>query len=189
MVTKGLDFDNVSLVGILNVDNMLNYPDFRSHERSFQLMEQVSGRAGRKSKQGKVIIQSFNPSQPVIQHVVHHDYHAFYRSQLADRSKFNYPPYFRLILLKLKHRDAGVLNKAARDLATDLRTDLGKRVLGPEFPLVSRLQNLYIKQILIKIERGPNVGALKDLVKQKIDLILKIPEYRQVRVIADVDPT
>ncbi len=189
MVTKGLDFDNVSLVGILNADNMLNYPDFRSHERSFQLMEQVSGRAGRKSKQGKVIIQSFNPSQPVIQHVVHHDYHAFYRSQLADRSKFNYPPYFRLILLKLKHRDAGVLNKAARDLALDLRTDLGKRVLGPEYPLVSRLQNLFIKQILIKIERGPNVGALKDLVRQKIDSILKIPEYRQVRVIADVDPT
>jgi primosomal protein N' (replication factor Y) len=188
MVTKGLDFDNVSLVGILNADNMLNFPDFRSHERSFQLMEQVSGRAGRKAKQGKVIIQSFNPLHPVIQHVVLHEYHAFFREQLADRSKFNYPPYYRLIILRLKHRDANVLNKAARDLAIDLRADLGKRVLGPEFPLVSRIQNWYIKQILIKIERGPNVAPFKDLIRKRIDEIRKMPDYRQLRVIADVDP-
>jgi primosomal protein N' (replication factor Y) len=189
MVTKGLDFDNVSLVGILNADNMLNFPDFRSHERSFQLMEQVSGRAGRKAKQGKVIIQSFNPMHQIIQDVVHHDYHAFFRSQLTDRNKFNYPPYFRLISLRLKHRDPNVLNKAARDLAIDLRADLGKRVLGPEYPLVARIQNWYIKQILIKIERGPNVAPFKDLIRKKIEVIRKIPDYRQVRVITDVDPT
>ena len=187
MVTKGLDFDNVSLVGILNADNMLNFPDFRSHERSFQLMEQVSGRAGRKSKQGKVIIQSFNPSQQVIQYVVQHDYHAFFLSQLADRIKFNYPPYYRLIILRLKHRDPNVLNKAAKDLAIDLRADLGKRVLGPEYPLVARIQNWYIKQILVKIERGPNVSTFKDLIRKKIEVIRKIPDYRQLRVIADVD--
>jgi primosomal protein N' (replication factor Y) (superfamily II helicase) len=188
MVTKGLDFDNVSLVGVLNADNMLNFPDFRSHERSFQLMEQVSGRAGRKSKQGKVIIQSFNPLHPVIQHVVFHDYHAFYRDQLADRSKFHYPPYNRLIILKLKHRDPNVLNKAARDLAQDLRMDLGKRVLGPEYPLVARLQNLYIKQILVKIERGPNISAMKEKIREKIEILLKMQNYKQVRVVVDVDP-
>jgi primosomal protein N' (replication factor Y) len=188
MVTKGLDFDNVSLVGILNADNMLNFPDFRSHERSFQLMEQVSGRAGRKAKQGRVIIQSYNPVHPVIQHVVHHDYHAFYRDQLADRSKFLYPPFNRLIILKLKHRDQNVLNKAARDLAHDLRTDLGKRILGPEYPLVSRIQNWYIKQILVKIERGSNLSVIKERMKAKIDELQKIPAYRQVRVIVDVDP-
>jgi primosomal protein N' (replication factor Y) len=189
MVTKGLDFDNVSLVGILNADNMLNFPDFRSHERSFQLMEQVSGRAGRKAKQGKVIIQSFNPEHPIIQFVVQHDYHAFFRAQLEDRNKFHYPPYNRLIILRLKHRDPDVLNKAARDLAKDLRTDLGKRILGPEYPLVSRIQNWYIKHILVKIERGPNVMMFKEVIRGKIDELQKIPGYRQVRVIVDVDPS
>jgi primosomal protein N' (replication factor Y) len=188
MVTKGLDFDNVSLVGILNADNMLNFPDFRSHERSFQLMEQVSGRAVRKAKQGKVVIQSQNPMHPVIQHVVHHDYHAFYRDQLADRSKFQYPPYNRLIILKLKHRDPNVLNKAARDLAQDLRAALEKRILGPEYPLVARIQNLYIKHILVKIERGSNVGSIKQIIRGKIENLQKIQAYRQVRVVADVDP-
>jgi len=189
MVTKGLDFDNVSLVGILNADNMLNFPDFRSHERSYQLMEQVSGRAGRKAKQGKVIIQSFNPAHPIIQYVVHHDFHAYFRAQLEDRNKFHYPPYYRLISLRLKHRDPNVLNRAAKDLALDLRADLGKRILGPEYPLVSRIQNWYIKQILVKIERGPNVAPFKELIRKKIELLTKIPDYRQVRVITDVDPT
>lgn len=188
MVTKGLDFDNVSLVGILNADNMLNFPDFRSHERSYQLMEQVSGRAGRKAKQGKVIIQSFNPAHPIIQFVVMHDFHAFYRSQLEDRNKFHYPPYYRLIILRLKHRDPNVLNKAARDLAQDLRADLGKRILGPEYPLVSRLKNFYVKQIMVKIEKGPSVSALKDIIRAKISELQKIPGYGQVRVNVDVDP-
>jgi primosomal protein N' (replication factor Y) len=188
MVTKGLDFSNVSLVGILNADNMLNFPDFRAHERSFQLMEQVSGRAGRKERQGKVIIQSFNPTHPIIQFVVLHDYHAFYRSQLADRQKFSYPPYYRLIILRIKHRDFNVLNKAAKDLAADLRADLGKRVLGPEYPLVSRIQNWYIKHILIKIEKGPNAAPFKDTIRKNIEALQKIPAYRQVRVIIDVDP-
>jgi primosomal protein N' (replication factor Y) len=188
MVTKGLDFDNVSLVGILNADNMLNFPDFRAHERSFQLMEQVSGRAGRKAKQGKVIIQTYNPLHPIIQYVVWHDYHAFFRAQLQDRNKFQYPPFNRLIILRIKHRDPNVLNRAAKDLAQDLRADLGKRVLGPEFPLVSRIQNWYIKQIMVKIERGPNVAGFKALIRAKIDELLKIPGYRQVKVITDVDP-
>jgi primosomal protein N' (replication factor Y) (superfamily II helicase) len=188
MVTKGLDFDNVSLVGILNADNMLNFPDFRSHERSYQLMEQVSGRAGRKAKQGKVIIQSFNPAHPVIQYVVMHDYFAYYKSQMEDRSKFHYPPYYRLIILRLKHRDPNVLNKAARDLAMDLRADLGKRILGPEYPLVSRLKNMYIKQIMVKIEKGENTSAIKDKIRIRINELKKMPGFGQVRVNADVDP-
>lgn len=188
MVTKGLDFDNVSVVGILNADSLLNYPDFRSHERSFQLMEQVSGRAGRKSKQGKVIIQSYNPSHPVIQFVVRHDYKGFFESQMADRNKFHYPPYYRLIILKLKHKDFKILNKAAGELATDLRGSLGKRVLGPEYPLVSRIRNLYIKQIMVKMERGPNAVQIKDQIKRTIDEFQKMQVYRQVRVIVDVDP-
>jgi len=188
MVTKGLDFDNVSLVGILNADNMLNFPDFRSHERSYQLMEQVSGRAGRKSKQGKVIIQSFNPAHPIIQYVVMHDYFAYYKSQMEDRGNFHYPPFFRLIILRLKHRDPNVLNKAARDLAMDLRADLGKRILGPEYPLVSRLKNFYIKQIMVKIEKGENTAAIKDKIRARINELQKMPGYGQVRVNTDVDP-
>jgi primosomal protein N' (replication factor Y) len=188
MVTKGLDFDNVSVVGILNADNLLNYPDFRSHERSYQLMEQVSGRAGRKSKQGKVIIQSYNPSHPVIQFVVRHDYKGFFELQLEDRSKFHYPPFYRLIILRLKHRDYKILNKAAGELAADLRSTLGKRVLGPEYPLVSRIKSLYIKQILIKVERGPNVVPFKDQIRKHIEEFQKIQVYRQVRVVVDVDP-
>ncbi len=120
--------------------------------------------------------------------MVHHDFHAFYRAQLADRSKFSYPPFNRLIILKLKHRDPNVLNKAARDLAHDLRLELGKRILGPEYPLVSRIQNFYIKHILVKIERGPNVSALKNKIREKIEILQKTPAYRQVRVIVDVDP-
>jgi primosomal protein N' (replication factor Y) len=188
MVTKGLDFDNVSVVGILNADSLLNYPDFRSHERSFQLMEQVSGRAGRKSKQGKVIIQSYNPSHPVIQFVVRHDYKGFFESQMADRNKFHYPPFYRLIILKLKHKDFKILNKAAGEMATDLRGSLGKRVLGPEYPLVSRIRSLYIKQIMVKMERGPNAVQIKDQIKRTIDEFQKMQVYRQVRVIVDVDP-
>jgi len=188
MVTKGLDFDNVSLVGILNADNMINFPDFRSHERSYQLMEQVSGRAGRKAKQGKVIIQSFRPSHPIIQYVVRHDYHGFFQSQLADRQKFNYPPFYRLVILRLKHRDARLLNKAADSLAKDLRGLMGKRVLGPEYPLVSRIKNLFIKQILIKMERGAGVAAFKNKINHRVEEFRKIPAYRQVRVVIDVDP-
>jgi len=135
-----------------------------------------------------VIIQSYNPAHPIIQYVVRHDYHAYFMSQLTDRKKFSYPPYFRLINLRLKHRDQHVLNRAAKDLAMDLRADLGKRVLGPEYPLVSRIQNWYIKQILVKIERGTNVAGIKDLIRKKIEDLQKMPAYRQVKVLADVDP-
>jgi primosomal protein N' (replication factor Y) len=188
MVTKGLDFDNVSLVGILNADNMINFPDFRSHERSFQMMEQVSGRAGRKGKQGQVVIQSFNPTHPLIGMVARHDYPSFFEAQLRDREKFSYPPYFRLVRIQVKHADAPMLNRAAGSLAEELRARLGKRVLGPEYPIVARIRGLYIKQILIKLERGQGLTAQKEEIRKAVETFRSIGTYRQVKVAVDVDP-
>jgi primosomal protein N' (replication factor Y) len=188
MVTKGLDFDRVSLVGILNADNMIYFPDFRAHERSFQLMEQVSGRAGRKSRRGRVIVQSWHPEHPIIAFVKAHDFPAMFRSQLADRFKYRYPPYYRLIILRLKHKDPLLLNKAAAHLAATLRLSLANRVLGPEYPLVSRIKNLYIKQILIKIERPSPLKDQKKVIHEAIEDLNQVREFGPVRVVVDVDP-
>lgn len=188
MVTKGLDFDRVSVVGILNADNMIYFPDFRAHERSFQMMAQVSGRAGRKSKRGKVILQTWRPEHPILQFVIDHDFPAMFRSQLADRHKFRYPPYYRIIIIRLKHRDYHLLNKAAAHLAADLRQQLDNRVLGPEYPLVARVKNLYIKQVLIKIERSAGLKNVKQVILKSMDDLYKIKDFGQVRVIPDVDP-
>jgi primosomal protein N' (replication factor Y) len=188
MVTKGLDFDNVSLVCVLNADNMLSYPDFRAVERSFQLMAQVSGRSGRKYKQGKVIIQTNNPDQMVIRFVVKNDFKAMFRQQLVERQKFKYPPFTRLVLLRLKHKDPDLLNRAADELAFSLRKIFGKRILGPEFPVVSRIMNYYIKHILFKIERGISSGSMKTRMVEEIGKFQQNPVYRPVKVIMDVDP-
>lgn len=187
MVTKGLDFDNVSLVGILNADNMLSYPDFRSQERSFQLMAQVSGRAGRKGKRGKVIIQTYNPQHHIIQNVIDHDYLTMYKNEIQERAKYKYPPFFRLILLRLKHKDNQLLNTGARVLAEILREPFGKRVLGPEYPMVSRIKNQYIKTILIKLERTASLHQMKIELQKKIEEFEKIQEFKSVRVQVDVD--
>ena len=188
MVTKGLDFDHVSLVCVLNADNMLSYPDFRAVERSFQLMAQVGGRSGRKNKQGRVIIQTYNPDHLVIRYVVKHDYKAMFMQQLAERQKFKYPPYTRLVMLKLKHKDPDLLNKAADNLAASLRKVFGKRILGPEFPVVSRIMNYYIKQILFKIERSSTTGSMKTRMVEEIEKFQQNPGFRSVKVIMDVDP-
>lgn len=188
MVTKGLDFENVSTVSILNADNMLGFPDFRSAERSFQLMAQVSGRSGRKNKQGKVIIQTYNPKNPVILDVVNHDYKAMFVQQLIDRRKFKYPPFYRLVLVKIKHRDEAVLNLAAAELAKRLREVFGNRVLGPEYPLVSRIMNYYLKQIMIKIERSSSQIEVKKKLVQMIEEFSKIKEFGSIKIIMDVDP-
>ncbi|MBN2639224.1 MAG: primosomal protein N' [Bacteroidales bacterium] len=188
MVTKGLDFDKVQIVGILSADNMLSFPDFRSHERSFQLMEQVSGRAGRKNRQGKVIIQSWQPSHPIIRDVVDHDYHRMYVRELAERQKFRYPPYYRLVLVRLKHKKYEILNEAADVLAKDMRAQFGKRVYGPEYPMVSRVKNWYIKQILLKIPRDHHLNAEKQNLKQVIDRFKGLSKFKSVRVQLDVDP-
>ncbi|MCX6235884.1 MAG: primosomal protein N' [Bacteroidetes bacterium] len=188
MVTKGLDFDNVNMVCILNADNMLTFPDFRAHERSFQMMAQVSGRSGRKNKRGKVIIQTANPQHPVIKDVVENDYLSMYNREIMQRQKFKYPPFYRLVLVKLQHRDLNLLNKAAEVLAAQLRQRFPKRILGPEYPLISRIKNLYIKQVMIKIERTESASAMKTEISKLIDKFQTALEYKPVRVIINVDP-
>lgn len=188
MVTKGLDFDNVALVGILNADSMLNFPDFRSFERSYQLMAQVSGRAGRKSKRGRVIIQTYNPGHAIIADVVNNNYLAMYNSQLIDRKEFNYPPYFRLIELTLKFKDMDVLNEGAKYVAEKLRVHLGGRVLGPEFPLVARVRNEYLKTILIKTERETSIVSVKKIISEVFGEFKSQPAFKQVKLHIDVDP-
>jgi primosomal protein N' (replication factor Y) len=187
MVTKGLDFDNVSMVGILNSDSMLNFPDFRSFERSFQLMSQVSGRAGRKSKRGKVIIQSQNPDHSIIREVIANDYLSMYTNQLLDRKNFNYPPFYRLIEITLIHKDQNMVNASAKALADDMKHHFGNRVLGPEFPIVARIRNLYHKNILLKVERDASVVQAKKILSELL-VNFKNSDFKAVRVQIDVDP-
>lgn len=188
MVTKGLDFDNVSLVGILNADNMVSFPDFRSFERSYQLMAQVSGRAGRKNRQGKVIIQTRNPQHPVIKFVIENDYDGMYELQIAERRQFNYPPYSRLVKITLKHRDAEPLNKAAAELTRMLRKEFPKQILGPEFPVIPRIRNYYMKDILIKLRRDATLFKSKENIASIIAQFMKATNHKQIKVVIDVDP-
>ena len=188
MVTKGLDFDSVKVVGILNADNMLSFPDFRAHERSFQLMAQVAGRAGRKGKQGKVIIQTYEPAHPVLQDVLRNDFRGLYEKQMVIRRQFGYPPFYRLILIRLKHKDYQKLNPAAAELAAMLRPIFKQDLLGPEYPVVSRVKNLYIKQMMVKFRRDFNTQKVKELIAQQIHLFQQNSEYKSVQVQVDVDP-
>jgi len=188
MVTKGLDFDHVSTVCILNADNMLSFPDFRSEERSFQLMAQVSGRSGRKKKRGTVIIQTYNPAHPIIQSVVKNNYTGMYGYQLAERRKFKYPPFYRLILLKVKHRNADLVNKAASELAKKLTRVFGNRILGPEYPPVARIMNQYLKHVLIKVEVESSVLSAKSRLLEILGEFYQKQEFHPVKVLIDVDP-
>lgn len=188
MVTKGLDFERVSLVGILNADNMLNFPDFRAHERAYQLMAQVSGRAGRKNKRGTVVLQTRNPEHPIIGQVIRNDYAAMYQTQCAERQLFHYPPYTRLIEITLRHRDFKIVEKAAQTLANEMRKFFGKRVLGPNIPPISRIQNLYIKNILLKVEISASSEYAKENLLEMINLLLAEAPFKSVRVSLDVDP-
>ncbi len=188
MVTKGLDFDNVSLVGVLYADGMMSYPDFRALERSYQLMAQVSGRAGRKHKRGLVMIQSNNPKHPLLQWVVDDNYAAMFEQQLSDRYKYRFPPYFRLIEISLMHRDAEFLNKAASALAGMLKPTFGALLLGPEYPLVSRIRNLYIKNLLLKTGKGTQGKQSKAELTRQLELFRALPDYKSVRIAIDVDP-
>ena len=188
MVTKGLDFDSVKVVGILNADNMLSFPDFRAHERSFQLMAQVAGRAGRKGKQGQVIIQTYEPSHPVLQDVLHNDFRGLYEKQMATRKQFGYPPFYRLVMIRLKHRDFQKLNPAAAELSSMLRPIFKQDLLGPEYPIVSRVKNLYIKQMLVKFNREYSAKQVKELIINKIHQFQLLPDYKSVIVQIDVDP-
>ena len=188
MVTKGLDFNNVSLVGVLYADGLISYPDFRSVERSYQLLAQVSGRAGRKSKRGLVMIQSNNTKHPLLQWVIDDNYRAMYDQQNIDRYKYKYPPYFRLLLISLRHKDHNVLNQAAAVLAKMLKPYFGNLMLGPEYPMVARVRNMYIKNIILKIDKGIQGKQLKFEATRNIALLQEMADYKSVRVVVDVDP-
>ncbi|MDX1544602.1 MAG: primosomal protein N', partial [Christiangramia sp.] len=188
MLTKGLDFRKVSLVGIMNADNLLNFPDFRAHERSFQLMQQVAGRAGRTKKRGKVLIQTYNPHHQIIQQVSTGAYSEMYKEQLEERYQYQYPPYYRLIRLTLKCRDFSRTNEAADWLARALENVFERYVLGPEFPPVARIRNEYYKNILIKIPQKQSLGKTKKIVQRILTSFRAIGAFRSVRVIANVDP-
>lgn len=188
MVTKGLDFDSVKVVGVLNADNMLSFPDFRAYERSFQLMSQVAGRAGRKGKQGKVIIQTYEPAHPVLQDVLNNDFRALYDKQMIIRQQFGYPPFCRIVLIRLKHKDYQKLNPAAAALASQLRSIFKQDLLGPEYPVVSRVKNMYIKQMLVKFRREHNSQAIKNLIADQIRLFQQDLDYKSVQIQIDVDP-
>ncbi len=188
MVTKGLDFDDVKTVGIINADNLLSYPDFRAFERAFQLMEQVSGRAGRKGEKGNVIIQTYQPHHPVILNVIKHDYIKFYEEQMPIRHQFNYPPFSRLVLIRLKDVDYEKLNKAASTLEKSLRYYFNNNLLGPEYPVVSRVKNMYIKQMVLKINKETNSAKFKEILKGIIDDFKCLNEFKSVKIQLDVDP-
>ncbi|MFT5859025.1 MAG: primosomal protein N' (replication factor Y) [Flavobacteriaceae bacterium] len=188
MVSKGLDFDNVNLVGILDADMLLNRAHFRAFERSFQLMTQVAGRSGRRKKRGKVILQTGDPEHWVIQKVMEHDFIGFYESEIIERNNFFYPPYFKLIQLTLKHKNENTLDLAARDLSKAMVDVFKERVLGPEYPVVRRINNFYLKTIVLKIERTANDKKVKERLQQIVDDFFSAPIHKSVRVVIDVDP-
>jgi primosomal protein N' (replication factor Y) len=188
MVTKGLDFDHVRVVGVLNADNLLNYPDFRSYERSYQLIMQVSGRAGRKHKRGKVIVQTSQPTHPVIQDVLANDYYRLFTRQMVERKMFRYPPYYRLIKIVVKHQNRDRLDLAAMHLAMALRAVFNKNVLGPEYPVVGRIQMWFQKEILIKLPRDGKIQEAKSKIMEIIHHSKSQPNNSQLIVYADVDP-
>ena len=187
MLSKGLDFDNVSLVGILNADMMLNFPDFRAHERAFQLMVQVSGRAGRSKQQGKVIIQTYNPYHQILQQVSSTDYSAMYKEQIQDRWQYHYPPYYRLIKITLKHKNYQKVDTAVKWLSMALQNIFGENVLGPSSPAVSRIRNQYIKNVMIKIPPKQSIVKTKREIFKIKNTFQAVADFRPIRFIIDVD--
>ena len=188
MVSKGLDFDHVSIVGILNADTMLNYPDFRAYERAFQLMAQVAGRAGRKNKRGRVVLQTKSIDHPIIPQVIANDYEAMVGEQLAERQMFHYPPYYRLVYVYLKNRNETLLDLMAQTMAAKLRTVFGNRVLGPDKPPVARVQTLFIRKIVLKIETNAPMARARELLVQVQKEMVAEDRFKSLIVYYDVDP-
>ncbi|TRX03134.1 replication restart helicase PriA [Flavobacterium gawalongense] len=187
MLAKGLDFDNVTLVGIMNADNMLYHPDFRAFERSFQMMTQVAGRAGRSEKQGKVIIQTYNPNHNTIQQVTNNDYLGMYKEQLYDRQIYKYPPYFRIIKLTLKQRDFDKLKEGTMWLYQVMSQNLNMPVLGPEEPAINRIRNEYIRTIIIKIPQNTSIVNTKKTIQKILNSFEAVAQYRAIKVTLNVD--
>lgn len=188
MVSKGLDFEKVNIVGILNADSLLNYPDFRAHERAFQMLTQVSGRAGRKGKRGTVLLQTSQPTHPIIQFVKHNDYKAFYDLQVEERNIFRYPPFYRLIEITLRAKNERTLDAAANIMGKTLRETFGDRLLGPTRPPISRVQTLYIRKILLKIENNASIADVRTSIIYSQNYVTNIPDFRSVMIHYDVDP-
>lgn len=188
MISKGLDFDKVSVVGILNADTMLNYPDFRAYEQAFMMMSQVSGRAGRKGRQGLVILQTKSPDLPVIRQVVQNDYRSFYSDLLAERRDFRYPPFYHLIYVYLKHREENTVNTAGLELGSRLREIFAGRVLGPDKPAVARVKTLSIRKIVLKLENGIDHARVRQYLRGAMGAMLKDKRYGALQVYYDVDP-
>ena len=188
MISKGLDFDKVSVVGILNADSMLNYPDFRAYEQAFMMMSQVSGRAGRKGRQGLVILQTKSPELPVIQQVVRNDYRGFYTNLLDERRDFHYPPFYHLVYVYLKHRDENTVNSAGLELGSRLREVFGTRVLGPDKPAVARVKTLSIRKVVLKLENGIDLPRVRQYLRGVLDAMMKDKRYGALQVYYDVDP-
>ncbi|MBT3301449.1 MAG: primosomal protein N' [Bacteroidetes bacterium] len=188
MVTKGLDFEKVKLVGILNADQMLSFPDFRAVERSYQLMSQVSGRSGRREDRGRVVIQSMNPANKIFDFLKEHNYSGFFKEYLPERDEFNYPPFKKLIKLTLKNRDNNLLLEGSQLLGSRLKRIVGNKMLGPEAPLVSRIRSEYIQEIIIKLNRNNNIPQIKNEIMDELASFSFIPKYRRIKIIVDVDP-
>ena len=188
MISKGLDFDKVSVVGILNADSMLNYPDFRAYEHAFMMMAQVSGRAGRKGKRGLVVLQTKSPDLPIIQQVVRNDYAAHYQSLIAERQQFHYPPYYRLVYVYLKHKQDWVVDTAAVEMASRLRQWFGARLLGPDKPAVAKVKSLSIRKLVLKLELGINMGDVRKYLALAQQQMLQDKRYVSLQIYYDVDP-
>ena len=189
MVAKGLDFADVTVIGIINADSLLKYPDYRANERSFQMLAQVSGRAGRRGKQGKVVIQTYDPGHRVIKQVIENDYHDLYQTEMAERKSFKYPPFFRIINLNMKHKDPEKLYLQAEYMATELRKQFGDRVIGPESPMISRIRNYYIRSIMLKFEKeGLSINRAKNAIGDIITQFQTTKLSKGCVVQADVDP-
>lgn len=188
MVSKGLDFDRVHLVAVLSADSMLNFPDFRAFERSYQLISQVAGRAGRRETEGKVLIQTWKPDHDILQRIKNHDYDGFFATELEERRQFHYPPFTRLIHITLKHEAVNQLDPASELLAKYLRHTFGSRILGPEYPPVSRVRNLFQKRLLMKIEAEASLMKIKRALQEQIERFFKEYPLKNFRLVIDVDP-
>lgn len=188
MVSKGLDFGNVAVVGILDADTMLNNPDFRAYEHAFMMMSQVAGRAGRKGSRGKVILQTRNPELPVIGEVVRNDFKTFYKELFEERRMYRYPPFSHIVCVYLRHRDARVADDAAADMARLLRAALGDRVLGPDRPSVARVKTMSIRKILIKLENGISLPRVRECLRSQQSLLMQNRRYATLETYYDVDP-
>ncbi|MBC7867232.1 MAG: primosomal protein N', partial [Gloeobacteraceae cyanobacterium ES-bin-316] len=188
MVVKGLDFEHVSLVGVLDADGLLSFADFRANERAFQLMEQVSGRAGRKHAQGKVLIQAMNVAHPVLELVKQHDYDKFYGYEIQNRKEFFYPPFSRIVMLTLKHKSKDIVHAAAEKLAFLLRQDIKDFVVGPAAPVIGRIRNMYLMEIMLKLPKEPGMSlTYKKVIRNHINLMQTEQNFKSVQVVADVD--